>query len=77
MGPANCAVIGCANNTRKLQKWKETICEEHVGQEKGKCACQRLIVIGEIFAKLVIHLSRIKNGSAKYASRSSWKKNFE
>ena len=37
MGPANCAVIGCANNTRKLQKWKETIYEEHVvGQEKVK-----------------------------------------
>ena len=35
-----CAVIGCANNTRKLQKLKETICEEHVCQEKGNCACQ-------------------------------------
>ena len=29
-------------NTRKLQKLKETICEQHVGREKGKFACQPL-----------------------------------
>ena len=52
MVAANRAVIGCANNNRKLQKWKETIWEEHVGQENGKYACQPLPFVLFLPAKI-------------------------
>ena len=29
MGPANCAVIGCSNSTKKLQQWKQSVCDEY------------------------------------------------
>ena len=28
MGPCNCAVIGCIDNSRKLEKWQKTSCEK-------------------------------------------------
>ena len=39
MGPANCAVVGCANNCRKLDKWKKCLCEMHPGSLKEACPC--------------------------------------
>ena len=39
MGPANCAVVGCTNNSRKLDKWKKSLCEMHPGSLKEACPC--------------------------------------
>ena len=36
MGPANCAVIGCSNSTKKLQQWKKSVCGEH---HQENCPC--------------------------------------
>ena len=40
MGPCNCAVIGCTNNSRKLEKWQKTSCETHNGTLKSECCCE-------------------------------------
>ena len=39
MGPCNCAVIGCIDNSRKLEKWQKTSCEIHNGSLKSECCC--------------------------------------
>jgi hypothetical protein len=36
-GGTSCAVIGCSNNPRKLNLWKESNCEMH-GQLHKECA---------------------------------------
>ena len=38
MGPANCAVVGCYNSTKKLKKWRESNCEIH-GVLIKDCVC--------------------------------------
>ena len=38
MGPANCAVVGCYNSTKKLKKWRESNCEIH-GVLRKDCIC--------------------------------------
>lgn len=39
MGPVNCAVINCTNNSRKLSKWKATNCEHDSSKLKKDCEC--------------------------------------
>ena len=39
MGPSNCAVINCFNNSRKLKKVLEEYCLTHVGMLKKECGC--------------------------------------
>ena len=39
MGPANCAVIGCHNSTRTLEKWKKLFCEIHKDVLHSNCPC--------------------------------------
>ena len=38
MPASNCAVVNCKNNSKKLKKWKESICDIH-GLKKGLCPC--------------------------------------
>ena len=40
MGPINCAIIGCTNNSRQLHKWKMLNCEVHQGKLKADCGCE-------------------------------------
>ena len=35
-----CAVIGCTNNTYRLNKWKNEVCEGH-NKKKEECQCNR------------------------------------
>ena len=39
MGPANCAVIGSFNHSKKLKKLSEEYCLVHVGMLKKDCGC--------------------------------------
>jgi len=40
MPKVNCAVVGCANNTYHLNKWKNETCDKH-NARKGECQCDR------------------------------------
>ena len=40
MVPANCAVVGCFNNSKKLKKFHESSCEIHTGLIKRNCGCE-------------------------------------
>ena len=40
MGPSNSAVIGCYNNSKKLNKWLLTRCEIH-GVPHKNCCCKQ------------------------------------
>ena len=40
MGPANCTLVNCFNNSTKLQYFKETPCEIHTGLLKNDCGCE-------------------------------------
>ena len=42
MGRANCAVVNCFNNSKKLKYFKETPCEIHTGSLKNDCGCKPL-----------------------------------
>ena len=39
MGPSNCAVVGCRNNSYQLKLWKKKLCEVHDKVLKGECGC--------------------------------------
>ena len=54
MGNGNCAVIGCHNNSKKLENWKELICDikEHEGKIKELC-CQEVLSIFCLFSNLI------------------------
>eukprot|EP00795_Rhopilema_esculentum_P006577 gene6577-12113_t len=39
MGKSNCAVIGCANSSYRLVKWKKSLCETHKHQQHEACGC--------------------------------------
>ena len=39
MGPANCAVLGCLNNSKKLIKFQDEHCLVHVGMLHKDCVC--------------------------------------
>ena len=41
MPKTNCSVVGCANSTQKLNKWKSEVCDIH-GCNKGvsRCVCE-------------------------------------
>lgn len=41
MGPVNCAVVECTNNSRMLEKWKNSECETHHGVLKKECGCEQ------------------------------------
>ena len=34
-----CAVLGCSNSSRKLTKWKVTVCEIHHVRRDKICTC--------------------------------------
>ena len=38
MSSANCAIVGCSSNTKKLKKWKESNCKIHKVLIKD-CVC--------------------------------------
>ena len=40
MVPANCAVVNCFNNSKKLKYFKETPCEKHAALLKNECGCE-------------------------------------
>ena len=35
----NCAVVGCTNSNYQLRKWKQKLCENHVGELHKDCPC--------------------------------------
>ena len=39
MGPANCAVVNCFSNGKKLKYFKEIPCEMDTGFLKNDCGC--------------------------------------
>ena len=39
MGPSNCAVINCTNNSKKLKKQLQEYCTIHHGTIKETCGC--------------------------------------
>lgn len=79
MGPANCAVVGCMNNTRKLEKWRKSICTEHNSQPqtKGTCAsCQpppyRLFCFPSTNRYLANRLEWVRRVKREKDDKSSW-----
>ena len=40
MGPSNCAVVGCRNNSYQLMLWKKRICELHKNIVHAECGCR-------------------------------------
>lgn len=41
MPNVNCAVVSCFNNTKKIKKWKEQLCEVHENVKHEQCGCDR------------------------------------
>lgn len=40
MGRVNCAVVGCSNSTRTIEKWSKTACEKHPDLLHKDCECE-------------------------------------
>ena len=72
MGPCNYAVIGCINNSWKLEKWQKTSCEIHNGSLKSECCCGGTISF--VLFPWCCSLSREKRKMGQtYEETESWK----
>lgn len=75
MGPANCAVVGCFNSSRKIDKWKKETCNEH-GTLQKDCGCNppfRLFMFPSTLRngdKRKIWIQKLKRQTAK---KTLWK----